>query len=55
VFNTTMMSVLERKREIGTLGALGVPRAAIVRLFLAESLIIALLGTTAGLAVGGAR
>lgn len=54
VFNTTMMSVLERKREIGTLGALGVPRSTIVRLFLAESLIIALLGTTAGLAVGGA-
>lgn len=53
IFNTTMMSVLERKREIGTLGALGMERGRIVRLFIAESALIAALGTVAGLIVGG--
>lgn len=53
VFNTTMMSVLERKREIGTLAALGMGKGAISRLFLAESALIAILGTVAGLVAGG--
>ena len=54
VFNTTMMSVLERKREIGTLGALGMANGRIVSLFLSESAMIAFLGTIAGLVAGGA-
>jgi putative ABC transport system permease protein len=53
IFNTTMMSVLERKREIGTLGALGMARGRIVSLFLSESALIAFVGTVAGLIVGG--
>ena len=53
IFNTTMMSVLERKKEIGTLGALGMGRGKIVRLFITESALIASLGTAAGLLVGG--
>lgn len=54
IFNTTMMSVLERKREIGTLCALGMEGRRIMALFLAESGIIAAIGTVPGLAVGGA-
>ena len=53
IFNTTTMSVLERKREIGTLSALGMSRPRVMALFLAESGIIAALGTSAGLVVGG--
>ena len=53
IFNTTMMSVLERKREIGTLGALGMAKGRIVSLFLSESALIAFVGTVAGLIAGG--
>ncbi len=53
IFNTTTMSVLERRREIGTLAALGMGAPRVMALFLAESGIIAALGTLAGLAVGG--
>ncbi|HNY20584.1 MAG TPA: ABC transporter permease [Treponemataceae bacterium] len=52
IFNTTMMSVLERKREIGTLGALGLAPRRIVALFVAESLEISSLGSAAGLLLG---
>lgn len=52
IFNTTMMSVLERKREIGTLGALGLSPRRIVALFVAESVQISSLGSAAGLAIG---
>lgn len=52
IFNTTMMSVLERKKEIGTLGALGMEKEKIHTLFLLESLWIAVLGTVTGIAAG---
>lgn len=52
VINTTMMSVLERRREIGTLGALGMEKTRIVGLFLLESFFIALMGTLAGVSAG---
>lgn len=52
IFNTTMMAVLERKKEIGTLGALGMERGRIVLLFLGESGLIALTGTVIGLVCG---
>jgi putative ABC transport system permease protein len=52
IFNTTMMSVLERKREIGTLGALGMEPGKIVALFLSESVLIATVGSIAGLVAG---
>ena len=53
IFNTMMMSVLERKKEIGTLAALGMGKTRIVALFLSEATLIALVGTGAGLAIGG--
>lgn len=52
IINTTMMSVLERRKEIGTLGALGMEKARITALFLAESLWIAIIGTLSGAAAG---
>lgn len=48
IFNTTMMSVLERKKEIGTLEALGMEKPRILALFLLESVWIAALGTLSG-------
>ncbi len=52
VINTTMMSVLERRKEIGTLGALGMEKKRIVALFLAESGLIGAMGTLAGTFLG---
>ena len=49
VVNTVSMSVMERTREIGTLRALGANRIQILRLFLIESGLLALIGVTAGL------
>jgi putative ABC transport system permease protein len=44
-----MMSVTERTREIGTLRALGTRPSGIRRMFLAESLVIAIAGCAAGM------
>jgi putative ABC transport system permease protein len=50
VTNTMSMSVMERTREIGTLRALGMTRRHIVRLFFAEAVVLAVLGSMLGLA-----
>lgn len=52
VVNTTMMAIFERRREIGTLEALGMRGSHLIRLFLTESAMLGLLGATAGLALG---
>jgi putative ABC transport system permease protein len=52
VINTTMMTVYERKREIGTMSALGMKGGRIVSLFFLESLCIGLAGSLAGTLVG---
>jgi len=46
--NTTLMSVSERIREIGTLRALGTRSSAIRRMFVVEGALLALLGCAAG-------
>ena len=46
-----MMSVTERTREIGTLRALGTRPSGIRRMFLAEGLVIAVVGCVAGMAL----
>jgi len=43
-----LMSVAERKREIGILRALGARRGQVLRIFLSEALILGLLGSAAG-------
>jgi putative ABC transport system permease protein len=53
IINTTMMTVLERIREIGTIAALGMRGREIVRLFFAEAVILSVIGSFFGVLVGG--
>lgn len=52
VYNTVSVSVLSRRSEIGTLRAIGVSKAAVRGLFLAEAAALSLVGATAGLFLG---
>jgi putative ABC transport system permease protein len=54
VFNTMLMSVMERTGEIGVLRALGMRRREVVGLFLLEATSIALVGGILGAALGAA-
>ncbi len=53
IMNTVLMSVMERTREFGTMLALGSRPDFIVRLVELESGILGILGTSAGLVLGG--
>lgn len=48
VMNVMIMAVFERIREIGTIAAIGTPPSRILSLFLAEGLMLGLVGTVAG-------
>ncbi len=48
VFNTLLVSVLERTREFGIMMAVGTRRSDVFRLVLLESLVLSLLGLAAG-------
>ena len=52
VLNVMMMSVYERVREIGTLGAMGTPPGRIMALFVAEGFSLGLAGALAGAVFG---
>jgi putative ABC transport system permease protein len=52
VFNTLFMSVNERTYEIGVMRAVGSSRRQIFRIFLAEGLLLGLLGAFVGIGVG---
>ncbi|HEX9942048.1 MAG TPA: ABC transporter permease [Thermoanaerobaculia bacterium] len=52
IYNTMTFSVVQRRGLIGTLRALGVTRREVFTLVLGEALIVALLGTAAGLGAG---
>ncbi|MEV6520733.1 ABC transporter permease [Longispora sp. NPDC051575] len=54
IANTMVISVLERRGEVGLRRALGATRAQIAVQFLAESLLLSLLGGAAGAALGAA-
>lgn len=52
VVNTLMMNIMERKREIGMLLSLGMTRRQIVKVVLAESASLGIVGTLLGLGLG---
>jgi len=52
ILNTITMSVIERTGEIGTAMALGVRRRGILRLFIAEGLVIGCIGGLFGVCGG---
>ncbi len=52
ILNTFRTVVVERRRDIGMLRAVGASRRTIIGVFLAESLLQGLVGTAAGLALG---
>jgi putative ABC transport system permease protein len=49
ITNAMSMSVVERTKEIGTLRAIGMRRGGIVRLFVAEAVLLVVLGCAIGL------
>ncbi len=51
ILNVMIMSVYERVREIGTIGAMGTPPKTIVKLFLTEGLMLGVLGAILGSAI----
>lgn len=57
VYNTVSFAVVQRRTEVGMLRAIGMPRGALLALFLAEAAVMGLLGGLAGsgLGVGLAR
>jgi putative ABC transport system permease protein len=54
IANAQMMSVLERRREIGTALAVGMRRRDVRTMFLAEALVLGGLGALAGVVCGAA-
>ncbi len=52
ILNTMLMSIIERTREFGIMMALGTKPLQVVKLVLLESLVIAVIGTTAGAVFG---
>ena len=52
IYNSTTMAVVQRRRELGILRALGVPRRRIFILMLSEALGMALLGALGGVVLG---
>jgi putative ABC transport system permease protein len=52
IVNTTMMVIFERRREIGTLEAMGMHGRELLRMFLSEAVILGVLGAAAGLVLG---
>lgn len=54
IVNAMLMSVHERTREIGTIRAMGMRRAGVVRLFLLEGLALGVVAAVLGVVAGGA-
>jgi len=52
IYNTISVSVVRRRAEIGILRALGAERSAVLALFLAEALLLGIVGAAIGVALG---
>src|SRR5262249_23250083 len=55
IYNTVSVSVIQRKREIGTLRCLGMKRSELLRWIVVEALMLALIGSLAGSVFGWGR
>ena len=53
LLNTLLLSVLERRRELGVLRAMGASRRFVVRMVLAEAGSVAIVGALVGIVMGG--
>jgi len=51
IINTMLMAVLERTRELGMLGAIGMSKGRIFRMIMLETLFLTLLGSATGIAL----
>ena len=54
IYNTVAVSVVQRKRELGTLRCIGMRRGELLRLIVAEALLLAIFGAAIGCAIGWA-
>jgi ABC-type lipoprotein release transport system permease subunit len=54
IINTMLMAVLERTRELGMLGAIGMSKGRIFRMIMLETVFLTLLGSLAGIVLGAA-
>lgn len=52
IFSSLFMTVLEKKRDIGILKAMGVNNKSILKIFLLEGILIGIIGTILGTALG---
>jgi ABC-type lipoprotein release transport system permease subunit len=52
IMNTMWIAIRERTREIGTLRAIGMQRGGVARMFLVESLLLGVIGSTLGALFG---
>jgi putative ABC transport system permease protein len=52
IFNSVSVAVVERRKEIGILRALGATRGGILGVFLAESIVLGVLGNVLGIGIG---
>lgn len=53
IMNVTWISIRERTREIGTLRAVGMQRRSVLAMFVTEGFLLGLMGTGAGVLLGG--
>jgi ABC-type lipoprotein release transport system permease subunit len=54
IINTMLMAVLERTRELGMLGAIGMSKRRIFGMIMLETIFLTLLGSVAGIVLGAA-
>ena len=52
VLGSLTMGIIEKRRDIGILKALGATRTSIVRIFMFEGLLVGTIGTVAGVLIG---
>lgn len=53
IMNVMWISIRERTREIGTLRAVGMQRRSVLAMFVTEGFLLGIMGTTAGVIIGG--